>query len=120
MAAVRCGGVVRLTVAGTESEQQHGGRIYQEDGIASDLDSEVAAAAFREWTNFYIHYEFPLSYDFVNRFRLGETPIGIADLGTYNNLMVSAPDFRTIHGLPGAFCILRAACLPDWKRYGKM
>ena len=73
---------------------QHGGRIYREDGIASDLDSEVAAAAFREWTNFYIHYEFPLSYDFVNRFRLGETPIGIADLGTYNNLMVSAPEIK--------------------------
>lgn len=73
---------------------QHGGEVYKEDGIASGLDSDVASAAFKEWTNCYINYEFPLTYDFVNRFRLGETPIGIADLSAYNNLMVSAPEIK--------------------------
>lgn len=73
---------------------QHGGQIYREDGIASDLDSDIASIAFKEWTNCYINYEFPLTYDFVNRFRLGETPIGIADLSVYNNLMVSAPEIK--------------------------
>lgn len=73
---------------------QHGGQIYREDGIASGLDSDVASIAFKEWTNYYINYEFPKTYDFVNRFRLGETPIGIADLSAYNNLMVSAPEIK--------------------------
>ncbi|HIW74409.1 MAG TPA: extracellular solute-binding protein [Firmicutes bacterium] len=73
---------------------QHGGQVYRDGGMACDLDSEAGSAAFKEWTNYYINYEFPLTYDFVNRFRLGETPIGIADLGTYNNLMVSAPEIK--------------------------
>ncbi len=77
---------------------QHGGQIYRDDGMACDLDSDIAAAAFKEWTNYYINYEFPLSYDFVNRFRLGETPIGIADLSVYNNLMVSAPEIKGLWG----------------------
>lgn len=108
---------------------QHGGQIYKEDGIASDLDSDVASAAFKEWTNCYINYEFPLTYDFVNRFRLGETPIGIADLSAYNNLMVSAPeikglwDFTSVPGIrkedgtvdrsvasSGTACMLFSSC----------
>lgn len=73
---------------------QHGGQVYRDGGLACDLDSDEASAAFKEWTNYYINYEFPLTYDFVNRFRLGETPIGIADLSAYNNLMVSAPEIK--------------------------
>ena len=73
---------------------QKGGNIYKSGGIASDLDSNIAISAFKQWTNFYLNYKFPLQYDFINRFRTGETPIGIADYSTYNVLMVSAPEIR--------------------------
>jgi len=73
---------------------QMGGELYEEDGIASALDTEQAIQAFRKWTEFYVNYKLPLWYDFANRFRIGEIPVGIADYQTYNHLMVSAPEIR--------------------------
>ncbi|HIW73214.1 MAG TPA: extracellular solute-binding protein [Firmicutes bacterium] len=77
---------------------QSGGKVYLPDGTASALDSDTAVAAFRKWTNFYRNYGFPLSYDFINRFRTGETPVGVADFTTYNTLLVSAPEIRGLWG----------------------
>ena len=73
---------------------QHGGRFYTEGGLQSDLFSDEAVRAFIKWTDLYNLYEFPVNYDFVNRFRIGEMPIGIANYTTYNMLSVFAPEIR--------------------------
>ncbi|WP_372632567.1 extracellular solute-binding protein [Cohnella sp.] len=73
---------------------QTGGQYYANDGERSDLDSEISMQAFGRWTDFYTSYKFPLTYDFMNRFRLGEMPIGIAPYSMYNLLTVAAPEIR--------------------------
>ncbi|MEF2243712.1 extracellular solute-binding protein [Paenibacillus sp. IITD108] len=73
---------------------QSGGQFYQADGIATDIDSSVGIETFRRWTELYTNYKLPLEFDFINRFRTGEMPLGIADYTTYNFLTVFAPEIR--------------------------
>ncbi|WP_311772708.1 extracellular solute-binding protein [Cohnella xylanilytica] len=73
---------------------QNGGSLYKQDGTASDLDSDIGMAAFKQLTDLYTDYKFPIDYDFVNRFRLGEVPLGFAAYTTYNTLSVFAPEIR--------------------------
>ena len=83
---------------------QNGGKVYKEDMSSVDLDSEESLAAFKEWTEFYTKYGFTLTYDFYNRFRSGEMPIGIASYGMYNVLNAAAPEIRglwSMHLIPG-------------------
>lgn len=83
---------------------QTGGKIYTDTGDWCLLSDETASAAFKWWTQFYTRHGFPREIDFVTRFRLGETPIGVADLHTYNTLAVSAPEIRgawAIYQMPG-------------------
>jgi ABC-type glycerol-3-phosphate transport system substrate-binding protein len=58
------------------------------------LDSEVGVEAFDAYTKFFMDYKTPETFDFVNRFRTGEMPIGFADLTTFNTLEVFAPEIR--------------------------
>ena len=65
--------------------------------MESNFDSEEAINAFEFWCSFYTDYSFSLSVSgstFINRFRTGEMPIGIASYETYNTLAVSAPEIR--------------------------
>ena len=71
---------------------QNGGELYQNEGVSSALLSKQAIDSFFIWTRFYTDYSLDVQYDFVNRFRSGEVPIGIADYTTYNNLAVFAPE----------------------------
>ncbi|MBD2870186.1 extracellular solute-binding protein [Paenibacillus arenilitoris] len=73
---------------------QSGGQYYQGDGIATDLDSDVGIETFRKWTELYTNYKLPIEFDFINRFRTGEMPIGIADYTTFNFLTIFAPEIR--------------------------
>ena len=73
---------------------QNGGRFYYDDGSRSELDSDIAVSAFREFTMYYTDYKLPQIYDFANRFRAGEMPMGIADYSVYNRLQVFAPEIR--------------------------
>lgn len=73
---------------------QRGGQFYEEDGIATALDSEKAVEAFKFWTKFYTSYGLPTNFDIANRFRTGESPVVIADMTLYNQLMVSAPEIK--------------------------
>ncbi|MFC4600786.1 extracellular solute-binding protein [Cohnella hongkongensis] len=77
---------------------QQGGEFYEGEGLASGFDSEVAMNAFKQWTEFYTSYKFPVQFDFANRFRVGEMPIGIADYTLYNLLSVFAPEIRGLWG----------------------
>lgn len=73
---------------------QAGGQFYRDNGMATDLDSEVAVEAFKTWTKFYTSYGLPTNFNIANRFRTGESPIVIADFSLYNQLAVSAPEIK--------------------------
>lgn len=73
---------------------QRGGQLYNDNGISSALDTEEAIDAFKEWTNLYLNYKFPLEFDVANRFRTGEIPIAINEYWLYNVLQVFAPELR--------------------------
>ena len=70
---------------------------YGEEYLESNFDSEEAMAAFEFWCDFYTAYSFSLTITgatFINRFRSGEMPIGIANYDLYNTLAVSAPEIK--------------------------
>lgn len=71
---------------------QNGGRFFTDGGYQTAFDSEEAVKAFSMWTSFFSRYGFPLSFDFYNRFRSGEMPIGIAAYTTYTMLEQAAPE----------------------------
>ncbi|MCL2048010.1 MAG: extracellular solute-binding protein [Defluviitaleaceae bacterium] len=77
---------------------QNGGTIYNEDSTRSTLDSDIALNSFRDFTRFYTDYRLPRQYDFINRFRMGEMPLAIADYTSYNVLQVFAPEIRGLWG----------------------
>jgi len=83
---------------------QRGGRLYNDEGSRTLLDSEIAIEAFDVYTKFYTHYKVPVVYDFVNRFRTGEMPLAFADYSWFNTLEVFAPELRGLWGfarMPG-------------------
>ncbi len=83
---------------------QTGGSFYRtklnnkgEEYMESNFDSEEAMKAFEFWCSFYTEYSFSLTITggtFINRFRSGEMPIGIANYDLYNTLAVSAPEIK--------------------------
>ncbi len=77
---------------------QNGGQFYRNGGRESDLDSRVGVETFKTWTEFYTDYKLDREFDFPNRFRTGQMPIGIADYTTYNQLQVFAPEIRGLWG----------------------
>ncbi|MCL1823105.1 MAG: extracellular solute-binding protein [Oscillospiraceae bacterium] len=73
---------------------QHGGSLYNEERSRCILDNDKSVQAFTTYTKFFTHYKTPLHYEFANRFRSGEMPIGFADYNTFNMLAVFAPEIR--------------------------
>ena len=84
---------------------QSGGELFADDGMRINLDSNVALDSFNTMCEMFTMYSFPIAYDFANRFRTGEMPIGIADYtGAYNQLKVFATEIEGLWGfypLPG-------------------
>ncbi len=75
---------------------QQGVELYNEDRTAVNTTGDAALRTFNRWLSYYKDYGLSVQYDFANRFRSGEMPIGIADfVSTYNQLSVFAPE---IHG----------------------
>lgn len=64
------------------------------EGMATNLDSDEALDAFKTMCDFFTQYQQPYTYDFANRFRTGEMPLGIADYTLYNQLTVFAPEIK--------------------------
>ncbi len=74
---------------------QKGGDLYADGGMRINLDSNTALESFEMMCNMFTMYSFPYTYDFANRFRTGEMPIGIADYSTtYNQLVVFATEIK--------------------------
>lgn len=85
---------------------QNGGQMYADDLKSSALKENAATVAFRKWTNFYVNYGFPIEYDFQNRFRTGEMPLGVDNYALQNTLAVAAPEIRGLWGftsIPGTY-----------------
>ncbi len=84
---------------------QNGGELFADDGMRINLDSNVALESFTMMCDFFTMYSFPYSYDFANRFRTGEMPIGFATYtGTYNQLKVFATEIEglwSFYPMPG-------------------
>ncbi len=71
---------------------QNGGSYYSDDLSHSALNSEEAVTAFTKWTEFYTVYSLPVSFSFLNRFRSGEMPLGMASYVLYTQLKSAAPE----------------------------
>ena len=84
---------------------QMGGDLFADDGMRINLDSNVALEAFNTMCEMFTMYSFPYKYDFPNRFRTGEMPIGFATYtATYNQLKVFATEIEglwSFYPLPG-------------------
>lgn len=84
---------------------QQGLEFYNEERTAVNTVSDEALQVFSEWVSYYRDYGLDVTYDFANRFRTGEMPIGIIDfVSTYNQLSVFAPEIRgqwTFVEIPG-------------------
>ena len=84
---------------------QQGSTLHADNGMRINLDSNVGLDSFDFMCNLYTMYSFPYAYDFANRFRTGEMPIGIAGYnGTYNQLIVFASEIRglwSFYPIPG-------------------
>lgn len=84
---------------------QMGGELFADDGMRINLDSNVSLNAFNTMCEMFTMYSFPKSYDFPNRFRTGEMPIGFADYtATYNQLKVFATEIEGVwsfYPMPG-------------------
>ncbi|MCL2099842.1 MAG: extracellular solute-binding protein, partial [Oscillospiraceae bacterium] len=68
--------------------------LYNGDGISINLDDNFAIESFKRMTELYTIYKFPVDFNFANRFRSGEMPIGLAGYDLYNQLTVFAPEIR--------------------------
>ncbi len=73
---------------------QRGGTLYDEDGKQTTIGSTEGIEAFEFYTKLFTNYKLTKQYDFANRFRSGEMPIGIADYSTFNTLAVFAPEIK--------------------------
>ena len=74
---------------------QEGVDLYNEDRTAVNTTSDDSLRVFNRWLSYYKDYGLSVQYDFANRFRNGEMPIGIADfVSTYNQLSVFAPEIN--------------------------
>lgn len=73
---------------------QLGGHLYDGDGKRTLVSEEAGVKAFEIHTKFFTHYKLDVAYNFVNRFRSGEMPIGIGSYNMFNTLVVFAPEIR--------------------------
>lgn len=83
---------------------QRGGKYYTEDLSATGFDTPEAVAAFRQWTDLYTKYSFPLYFDAFNRFRTGEIPLVLQNYNFYCTLQAAAPELKGLWAmapLPG-------------------
>lgn len=88
------GGIIPPNLIYVSLLYQSGGELYAPDSTQTLLQERQAMETFRIWSEFYTNYRFTIQANFVNRFRTGEMPIGIAYYTTYNILSVFAPEIR--------------------------
>ena len=83
---------------------QRDGALFSDEGSRVLLDTAEAIDTFARYTDFYNLYRLPVDFDFANRFRSGEMPLGFADYTLYNQFAIFAPEIRGLWNftnLPG-------------------
>ena len=74
---------------------QFSGKLYGDDGFSGAIDDERTIAALTLMTDFYRQYGIPHQIpSFFNSIRQQTVPIGIADFGTYLQLINAAAEIR--------------------------
>lgn len=72
---------------------QHGASLYSQDGLTTELNSEAGIQAFTMLTELYTLYGVQNNApSFYNNFRYGVMPIGVADFGSYVQMLYAAPE----------------------------
>jgi ABC-type glycerol-3-phosphate transport system substrate-binding protein len=71
---------------------QNGSAVYNDEHTGTRFDEPAAYQAFKQWTDFYRLFDFPLYKDDFNRFRTGEMPVVITSYKLYNRLVRAAPE----------------------------
>lgn len=75
---------------------QRGGSVYSDKTYECAMNSTVGVKVFTYFTDMFTNYGFPLTYDALTRFRMGEMPIVIADYTFFNSLQVGAPEISDL------------------------
>ena len=73
---------------------QRGGSLYDAEAMQTLIGEPEGVEAFEFYTKLFTNYKLEKQYDFVNRFRSGEMPIGVADYNNFNTLAVFAPEIK--------------------------
>jgi ABC-type glycerol-3-phosphate transport system substrate-binding protein len=73
---------------------QRDGKYFKDDLKAVNFDSEEAKDAFKQLTDYFVRYDFPLAFEAQNRFRTGETPLMVQPYSFYQQLAVAAPEIK--------------------------
>lgn len=68
--------------------------MYDADAMETTIASQEGIEAFEFYTKLFTNYKLDKQYDFNNRFRSGEMPIGCADYSNFNTLAVFAPEIK--------------------------
>ena len=72
---------------------QHGGRLYNDDGTATSIDSADSVRGIRELGDLFTAYSLDIQVnEFFNSFRYSVLPIGIVDANSYNLILNGAPE----------------------------
>lgn len=73
---------------------QRGGRLFDDSQMETTIGNTAGIKAFEFYTKLFTNYKLVKQYDFANRFRSGEMPIGVADYSNFNTLAVFAPEIK--------------------------
>ena len=73
---------------------QMGGDLYADNGQIISFEDNTTLTAFEYMCEFFSQYRCPYTYDFANRFRTGEIPLGIMDYTTYTQLSIYATEIK--------------------------
>lgn len=76
--------------------------IFTEDGLRSNLDSQAALEAFREFTSFYTEYKSPLELPEIEAFSNGDTPYMVSLNWLYSRFILGKPQLKGKWGITQA------------------
>ena len=73
---------------------QMGGDLYDKNGQIISFEDNTTLSAFEYMCEFFSQYRCPYTYDFANRFRTGEIPLGVMDYTAYTQLTIYATEIK--------------------------
>lgn len=73
---------------------QNGEMFYNKNLSKTRFDTETAYQAFTDWARLYTDYGLDREVSFYNRFRTGEIPFAIRNIGEYLQIKVAAPEIN--------------------------